>query len=116
MQKTGKIIRTIFTSGTAFILNCLISLLLTPFITKSVGTDAYGFVSLANNFTQYASLITIALNSFAARYIVISHHNNEKEKSNIYYSSTFFGDLILGTGILAVFLIGTTYTEYKSPK
>lgn len=111
MQKTGKIIRTIFTSGTAFILNCLISLLLTPFITKSVGTDAYGFVSLANNFTQYASLITIALNSFAARYIVISHHNNEKEKSNIYYSSTFFGDLILGTGILAVFLIGTTFIE-----
>lgn len=55
----------------AFAVNFVISFFLTPYIVETVGKEAYGFVSLGNNFVNYASLITVALNSMASRFITI---------------------------------------------
>ena len=54
MQKNKyvRLFTTIFVSGAAFIINCLINVILTPYITNSVGVEAYGFVSLANRVLQ----------------------------------------------------------------
>src|SRR5699024_7143031 len=98
----GKLLRTIIITGAAFVLNYLINLILTPFITDSVGTEAYGFVSLAKNCAQYASIITIALNSYASRYIALEFHNGNLTQSNIYFSSVFWGDIAVGS-LIAVF-------------
>ena len=68
-SKYTKMARAVFTTGLAFVVNYLIQLILTPYITSTVGTEAYGFIALAKNFAQYAAIITAALNSFAARYI-----------------------------------------------
>ena len=40
----------------AFVVNFAINFFLTPFILDNVGREAYGFVSLGNNFVNYASL------------------------------------------------------------
>lgn len=101
-SKYANMMRTILISALAFVVNYGINLVLTPYITDNVGTDAYGFVSLAKQFAQYATIITTALNSFAARYIALHYHNHDKEKANVYFSSVFLGDIILASTIMSV--------------
>ena len=70
-RNVKKITFTVAVTGGGFVLSYLITFFLTPFITESVGTDAYGFVSLAKNTAQYATYITAALNTFASRFISV---------------------------------------------
>ncbi len=106
-HKFVHILRTMFTTGVAYVVNYGITLVLTPYITNTVGTEAYGFVSLAKQFAQYAVIVTTALNTYAARYIGIAYHQKDKKRGNIYFSSVFWGDVILASVILtgAVWLI-----------
>ena len=55
-----------------FIISMGIGFILTPYIVQNVSVEAYGFVGLTNNMVGYASLLTIALNSVAGRFITIS--------------------------------------------
>ena len=80
----GNLFRTIIITGIAFIVNYGINLVLTPYITDNVGTEAYGFVSLAKQFAQYATIVTTALNSFASRYVTIAYHKDNKKEANVY--------------------------------
>ena len=86
----------------AVALNYAISLLLTPYITETIGTEAYGFVSLAKTFANYAAIFTVALNSFAARYISVEYHKGDIKKANTYYNSVFMANLVLCVAIMAV--------------
>lgn len=106
-----RMLRTIVVTGTAFILNYLINLVLTPYITETVGTAAYGFVSLAKNCAQYATIITVALNSFASRYIALEYHDQKFDKSNEYFSSVFWGDFVLATAIVGMASIAILFLE-----
>lgn len=71
------------------------SFFLTPFVVNNIGSEAYGFVSLANNFTGYAQIITIALNSMSGRFITIAYHKGDKEEASRYLTSTFFANIFL---------------------
>ena len=102
MDKVKRMLMTILTSGIATILSFLISFSLTPYITNKLGVEAYGFVTLAKNFTQYATIITIALNSYAARYITISYHKNDMKKSQEYISSVYYGDVTISAVIMII--------------
>ena len=84
-------------------LNYLISLVLTPYITENIGTEAYGFVSLAKTFANYASIITVALNSFSSRFISVEYHKGNFKKANQYFNSILIADAGLGIIILAIF-------------
>lgn len=111
-NKYAKLLRAISTMGAAFLINLLMQLILMPYITRTVGTDAYGFVTLAKNFTQYATILTMALNSFAARYIAVSWHRGDKEEANVYFSSAFYGNVILATAILAAAIVFIAFLEH----
>lgn len=74
----------------------LISFLLSPYIVSSIGVEANGFVNLANNFITCALLARTALNSMGSRFIMLAYYKNEYKKAQIYYSSLFFADLLLG--------------------
>ena len=63
-----------------------IGLVLTPYIVRSIGAEAYGFIGLANTFVSYAQLLTIALNSVAGRFITVAYHEGDEAKANGYYS------------------------------
>ena len=71
----------------AFVLNLCISFLITPYITAQFGSEAYGFVKLANDFTNYASLISIALNSMASRFLMLERVQGNTRQAQKYYSS-----------------------------
>lgn len=95
----------------AFSIQIGISFFLTPFIVKSLGAAAYGFVGLANNVISYTTLITIALNSMAGRFITISVHQNNIEKANTYFSSVFFSNLAISFFLFVVSTILIFYLE-----
>lgn len=91
----------------AFCVNMAINFFLTPYITKNVGVEAYGFISLANNFVMYASLITIALNSMIGRFITIEIHSGNYEQANKYFSSSVYANVFIGTILMlpALFIV-----------
>ena len=58
-------------------INIVINLVLSPYIVASLGVEANGYITLANNFVSYMALVTIALNSMAGRFILVSHRNGD---------------------------------------
>lgn len=91
----------------SFGVSLIISFFLTPYITKNVGTEAYGLVGLANSFINYINVITAALNSMASRFIIIELHKKNTKKANIYYSSVLIANTIFAFVLLlpAIWLI-----------
>ena len=89
-----------------------ISFFLSPYIVKTVGVEAYGFVGLANNFISYASLITIALNALSGRFITIAIYEHNYEKANCYYSSVFLANCFISTVLLLVGTVIWIFLEY----
>lgn len=77
----------------------LISLLLSPYIVETIGVEANGFIAMANNFISYASLLTIALNSMAGRFVTIELEQGNTKQANTYYNSALCANILL-----AVFL------------
>lgn len=93
----------------AFSVNLAIGFLLTPFIVEHIGKEAYGFVGLAFNFVAYAQLVTVALNSMAARYVTISIHQNDIIAANKYFSSVFFANLFISFILTLIFSVVIVY-------
>ena len=91
-------LRTMFTLITSLIATSttiLVGLFLSPYIVRTLGAEANGFTQLASNFINYATLITIALNSMAGRFISISYYKNEMKACNEYYSSVIVGNFLI---------------------
>lgn len=74
----------------------MISFCLSPYIVKTIGVEANGFVSLANSFITYMTLARTALNSMGSRFLMMAYYKNDEKKVEQYYSSLFYADLILG--------------------
>lgn len=99
----------IITSVGVMVVNLFISFWLSPYIIRTIGVEANGFVTLANNFITYANLIVTALNAMAARFITIAYIQKDYRKANLYYNSVFWGNLI----IVAVLLIPSVFLVAK---
>lgn len=100
------------TSIIAATINYGINFMLAPYLVSTVGSEAYGFVNLANNMVNYAAIITIALNSVAGRYITIMFHKGEKEKAGIYFNSVLLADIIMAVIVFVTFLPIIMKLEY----
>ena len=79
----------------ATVLNIAINFFITPYIINQFGSDAYGFVKLANDFTNYASLFTIALNSMASRFLMLERARGNIEEAKRYFSSITLANVVL---------------------
>lgn len=95
----------------SFAVNAGINFFLSPFITRTFGADAYGFIGLANSFIQYAGVITAALNSMSGRFISVAYHRGEKEKASVIFSSVLVADLIMAGVLLLVSGIFVLYMD-----
>ena len=96
----------------AFIVGMGIQFFLTPYIVGNLGAAAYGFVGLSTNIIDYTTLLTIALNSMASRFITISYAQGKIEEANRYYSSVFFSNLILASVIVLAMGLCVFYLEF----
>ena len=101
-MKKKQLLINIISNMLSFALQMGISFLLTPIIVEKVGDAAYGFIGLANNFVSYASILTVAVNSMASRFITFELSKGNKERANKYFSSVFIMDMILSIIIVVV--------------
>ena len=88
-----------------FIVQLIIGFWLSPFLVSKLGEEAYGFINLANNFVSYASLVTVALNSMACRYISVEYNSKKYEEAKKYFCSVFIINCILFGLIFIISLI-----------
>jgi len=97
----------LITNLMAFVINAGINFFLTPYLLKQLGTEAYGFIGLANDFVGYANIFSMALNTMSGRFISVAYHKGDKEKANRYINSVFMANIILGAvvAIAGVFII-----------
>jgi len=72
-----------------------VSFFLSPFIVRTLGAEANGFSQLANNFVMYASLLTTAFNSMAARFVSVAYHQGKTDRANKLYSSIFLVNVLI---------------------
>lgn len=79
-----------------------VNFFLSPYIVKTLGEEANGFIQLANNFVTYASLLTIAFNSMEGRFISVSYHRNEDANVKKYYSTTYICNILISIALLVV--------------
>lgn len=107
MTRKKQFIINLIAQVTSFAVTMGISFFLSPFIVKTVGSEAYGFVTLGNNFISYASLIAAAINSMSSRFVTIELTNKNFDKANRYFSSVFFANSALTVifFIPAVFIV-----------
>ncbi|WP_165777187.1 MATE family efflux transporter [Bifidobacterium primatium] len=78
-----------------------VSFLLTPYIVRTLGATAYGFIPLINTIIGYTGILTAALNSMASRYIALEYNRGDLDKANTYFRSVLIANLVIA-GILAV--------------
>lgn len=98
-----------FASMLTYFISLLISFFLSPFIVENIGVDANGFIGLANNFISYASLITVALNALASRFITINIYKKNYIGASKYFSSVFYSNVFLSVILAVVGLIVVTF-------
>ena len=79
----------------AIVLSIGTTFFLSPYIVETLGEEANGFTQLAGNFVNYASLITLALNSMAGRFITMHYYKGEIDKSNQFYSSIMIANVAI---------------------
>lgn len=95
MNKSKQLAINLITTLCVLIVNIFISFGLSRYIVSTIGEEAYGFVSLANNFVMYATIFTTALNSMASRFITINIHRGNIESANKYFSSVLIANILM---------------------
>ena len=95
VSRSQQLVINMSASFVAYGVSLLISFFLSPYIVATIGVESNGFVTLANNFVSYASLITIALNSLAGRFITVSYTKGDLEATNKYFSSVYYANLAI---------------------
>lgn len=102
MGKNKQLLFNMIASFITFGINLIIGFLFTPYVVSKAGSEAYGFVNLANSMVNYATIITIALNSVAGRFITIKVHQGKKLEANQYFTSVFLSNVILSAIIIVI--------------
>ncbi|MCD2346259.1 lipopolysaccharide biosynthesis protein [Clostridium guangxiense] len=99
------------------IINYGISFLFTPYLVRVAGSEAYGFVGLANNMVNYATIITIALSSVAGRFITIKFYQGKNEEANKYFNSVVFANIFIAVAfaIVSIPLVANLQTFISIP-
>ncbi len=95
----------------AFLVNVGINFFLSPYIVETVGVEAYGFVSLANQLIAYITIITVALNAMSNRFITVSLYRGDKKSANEYYASSFWANVLFVAIVLLPGILFVLFAE-----
>lgn len=107
----GQMNKNIIMNLSAFLLQLIINLYISPIIVANVNTSAYGFMNMANDFVSYASIITSIFNSVAARFIANEFYHNNYENANKYFNSLLLTNIILSIVLGSIGFVITSMLE-----
>lgn len=89
-----------------------ISFVLTPIIIDKLDYEAYGFMTLSNDFVSYANIAAMALNSMAGRFITVSLTKGDYENANKYFNSTMYANIAIVAFMFLPCLFVVTFLEH----
>jgi len=97
-------------SAISFAINLGISFFFTPYLIRTVGTEAYGFFPLTNTIIGYTSIITAAIGSMAGRFIIMEFYGGSMDKARTYYTTVIVANTALSllfsiAGIFGLFFL-----------
>lgn len=104
--------KTIIISGLGAFLTYVINFVLTPYITNTIGIEAYGFVSIAKTIVSYADIIMAAVTTFIVRYVSVSYHKKNFKEANEFYSSSVQACFFISICIFLATSLATMWLEY----
>lgn len=104
-MKNKTLLINIITSIISLATSIGISFFLTPYIVAKIGKEAFGFIGLINNLVSYTSIVTIALNSMAGRFITIKIHQGNEKEANEYFNSVLISNIIMSMVIAIAALL-----------
>lgn len=84
----------------SMIVQFLVSVWFTRLIVGTLSETANGYYVLSNDFVNYATVISVALNSMAIRYVTISYHKCNYKDTNRFFNTIFFGNIIISIILL----------------
>ena len=64
-----------------------------------------------NNFVSFAAILSLALNSYAVRYVSVAYHKGENEKAGSYYSTVMIGNVVFSVGVIALGAVFSCYAD-----
>lgn len=96
----------------AFAIQFGINFFFTPYLIRTVGKEAYSFFPLANSFISYASILTIALNSMASRFITIKIQQNDTKGANVYFNSVLMGNTLIAIFLALPSILTVIFIDY----
>jgi O-antigen/teichoic acid export membrane protein len=111
MGKSKALVINTIASIVTFAVGLGIAFFFTPYLTDTVGEEAYGFVSLGNNVINYITIVTIALNSVAGRFITIEYHKGNKKEASEYFTSVLAANLVIIPAILLITVPAIAFAE-----
>lgn len=95
VSKSKQIIINMAASMISTLVSLAISFVLSPIIIDKLDYEAYGFMTLANDFVSYANIAAMALNSMAGRFITISLTKGDYDNANKYFNSTMYANIAI---------------------
>lgn len=100
---------------TASLISCIvslaISLFLSPAIIGKLGFEAHSFMTMSNNFVNFASIVAMALNSMAGRFITVKIHQGDKEGANAYFNSIMYANMVLVAILIIPSVLAVSFLE-----
>lgn len=96
----------------SFMVNLGINFFLSRYIVDVIGKEVYGFVGLANNFTSYVQIFTVAFNAMLSRYVTVKLVRKEYEEANRYLSSVTICNVVLSLILFIPSVLLCCFMEY----
>ena len=100
----------------ASLCSCLVSfavsLMITPIIIADRGISATGYINIANNFSEFAAIAAMALNSMAGRFITIKIHQKDFKSANEYFNSIMYANFAIVAALLLPCILIVSRLEY----
>lgn len=105
--KKGQMAKNIGMNIFAFVVQFVISFYISPKVVSGIGTEAYGFIGLAGDFTSYATILTSIFNAVAARFIAKAYYSEDYESANKYFNSLIVANILLAAilGVIGAVIV-----------
>lgn len=95
MANNLQVAKNMVFSFLGFGINFGLSFFLTPYLIRTLGTEAYSFFPLTNSLIGYTSILTSAVGSMAGRFIIMEFYGGSMEKAKTYYNTVIVAYLAL---------------------
>ena len=111
MGNNKRIAANIVAQILSFAVSLGVNLILSPYITATLGKEMNGFVGLAYTFTSYISVFTVAFNAMLGVFVSTEYYKKNYEQANRYFASVSIINMILSLVLILPFILVVMFMD-----